>query len=153
MLAHVNYVDDGELEVLAESGVHVAYCPRTHAAFGHSPHRFAEMLARGINVCVGTDSLASNPSLSVLEELRFVYRQHPDISPVTMLEMGTTGAARALGMEARVGEIAPGKAADLTVVPLEGGASADGLQNVLESSQTPAGTCVGGQWVRPIGSS
>ena len=57
--AHVNYVNDSDLDILAQSGAHVAYCPRTHAAFGHAPHRFREMLDRGINVSLGTDSLAT----------------------------------------------------------------------------------------------
>ncbi|MCP4594207.1 MAG: amidohydrolase family protein, partial [bacterium] len=61
LLAHVNYLSDADLDRLARSGVHVAYCPRTHAAFGHAPHRFGEMLSAGINVCIGTDSLASTP--------------------------------------------------------------------------------------------
>ncbi|MFQ5490298.1 MAG: amidohydrolase family protein [Phycisphaerae bacterium] len=153
LLAHVNYVDDGELEVLARSGVHVVYCPRTHAAFGHCPHRFAEMLARGINVCVGTDSLASNPSLSVLEELRFAHRQCPELAVEKLFEMGTTNSAKALGMEGIVGQIAVGKAADFAVLSLDAAGSGDVLRDVLESRTTPSGTCVGGQWVRPIGSS
>src|SRR5213079_2478765 len=50
----------------------LVYCPRTHAAFGHPPHPFREFLARGKRVALGTDSLASNPDLSVLAEARFV---------------------------------------------------------------------------------
>ena len=50
----------------------VAYCPRTHAAFGHPPHPFREFLARGVRVCLATDSLASNPDLDILAEARVV---------------------------------------------------------------------------------
>ena len=50
LLAHVNYCDDAEMELLAQSKASVVYCPRTHAYFAHPPHRFREMLASGINV-------------------------------------------------------------------------------------------------------
>jgi len=149
ILAHVNYVEDDEIALLAERGVHVAYCPRTHAAFGHEPHAFLRMLERGVNVCVGTDSLASNPSLSVLEELRFLRRNHPQVAPELWFEMGTIRAAQALGMDRAdsrgVGAIAPGRRADLTVIPLEG--RGHPLENVLESEAVPMRTYVAGRLV------
>jgi cytosine/adenosine deaminase-related metal-dependent hydrolase len=80
LLAHVNYADDADLELLAGSSASVVYCPRTHAFFGHAPHRYREMLARGINVCLGTDSLASNDTLSILDEMRFLRMMDADSS-------------------------------------------------------------------------
>ena len=56
ILAHVNYCDDEELAILASGRASVIYCPRTHAYFAHPPHRFRDMLGRGINVAIGTDS-------------------------------------------------------------------------------------------------
>lgn len=119
IIAHGNYVSDEDIQRIASSGASVAYCPRTHAAFGHPPHRFRDMLAAGINVCVGTDSLACNPDLSVLEELRFLRRICPHFSSDELLAMGTIRGAQALGMDGSIGSIAPGKCADLVVVPLE----------------------------------
>src|SRR5207253_5134070 len=66
LLAHVNYCDDAELALLARGRASVVYCPRTHAFFGHPPHRWREMLSRGINVAIGTDSCASSPDLNLL---------------------------------------------------------------------------------------
>ena len=149
VLAHVNYVSDDDIDRIAASGAHVAYCPRTHEAFGHPPHPFRRMLARGVNVCVGTDSLASNPSLSVLAELRHLRNRHPDVSGGLLIEMGTARAARALGMASVVGRIAPGFWADLTVIPLDPTGPADPLNNVLQSDADPLGTCVAGQWIGP----
>ncbi len=85
VIAHGNYVEDADVVRIARSGASVAYCPRTHAAFGHAPHPFRAMLAAGVNVCIGTDSLASNPSLSVLDELRFLRRHHPDVPRARLL--------------------------------------------------------------------
>ncbi len=147
VLAHVNYVGDADLKRLARTGVHVAYCPRTHAAFRHAPHRFREMRALGINVCVGTDSLASNPSLSVLEELRYLRRAFDDLDAHDLVAMGTLRGARALGMDDRIGSLDPGKQADLVVVPLEPAGTRDPLENVLRSSVAPTHVYVGG---RPI---
>ena len=150
VLAHVNYVSDEEIDRIEASGAHVVYCPRTHDAFGHPPHPFRRMLDRGVNVCVGTDSLASNPSLSVLEELRFLRGRHPDMPAAVLIEMGTVRAARALGMDAqprRVGAIAPGFWADLTVIPLDPTGPADPLDNILQSRTDPLRTCVAGRWI------
>ena len=133
VIAHANYVSDADIDCIAKSGASVAYCPRTHDAFGHPPHRFRDMLAAGINVCIGTDSLASNPSLSILDELRFLRRRHPDLDPHALIELGTLRGARALGFQTETGSLTPGKLADLTVVPLEA-TRFPTWESVLESS-------------------
>jgi cytosine/adenosine deaminase-related metal-dependent hydrolase len=145
LLAHVNYIEDRELDRLARSSCSVAYCPRAHRFHQHEPHRFREMLDRGINVCVGTDSLAGTESLSVLDELRFLHRGHPDLDTSLLLEMGTIRGARALQLEAEVGSIAAGKCADLVAIPLDPGGSCDPFVNVLESGATPVAVVIGGE--------
>ncbi|MHC4063992.1 MAG: amidohydrolase family protein [Planctomycetota bacterium] len=147
LLAHANYVNDQDIRRIAASGAHVVYCPRTHAAFNHPPHPFERMLACGVNVCVGTDSLASNPSLSVLEELRFLRSKHPDLPASLLIEMGTIRAARALGMEGTVGSVLPGTFADLTVIPLDPTGPSDPLENILASTSSPGRTYVAGSSV------
>jgi len=142
--AHANYVTDAEIDTLAACGASVAYCPRTHAAFGHEPHRFREMLRAGVNVDVGTDSLASNPSLSVLEELRFLHRAHPDVSPNTLLAMGTINGAAALGHAGSGGVIRPGMPADMIVVPIERARRSDGVRGMLVSSAPPVAVYIAG---------
>ena len=68
LIAHGTYLDPSEFWQLrpeaAPDGhrVAVAYCPRTHARFGHAPHPYRAMLERGVVVCLGTDSLASAPT-------------------------------------------------------------------------------------------
>jgi aminodeoxyfutalosine deaminase len=109
-LAHVNYCDDDELEILARGRASVVYCPRTHAYFGHRPHRWREMLARGINVAVGTDSCASSPDLNLVDDLRLLRRIAPEVSAVELWGMATTRAATALRIE-RTGWIADAREA------------------------------------------
>lgn len=112
LLAHVNYVDDSDLDLLSSGNSSVVFCPRTHEFFGHAPHRFREMLARGINVCLGTDSCASSPDLNLVDDARLVRRLAPEMSARSILEMITIRGARALQMEKQVGSISLGKSGD-----------------------------------------
>jgi cytosine/adenosine deaminase-related metal-dependent hydrolase len=96
----------------------VVYCPRTHAAFGHPPHPFRDFLSRGVRVCLGTDSLASNPDLDILAEARFVHAKYPDFPGDALLRMVTLSGAEALGWADETGSLDAGKSADLVAVPL-----------------------------------
>ena len=116
LLAHVNYCDDVELDMLARGRASVVWCPRTHRYFDHPPHRWREMLARGINVAVATDSCASSPDLNILNDLRLIRSIAQDVFPPQLFELVTTRAALALGMSSEVGAIAPGLRADLVVL-------------------------------------
>ncbi len=144
IVAHANYVSDGDLDLIAGGACSVAYCPRTHRAFGHPPHRFRDMVARGINVCLGTDSLASNPSLSILDELRFLRREHRDLVAEELLALGTLRGAQALGFAAVTGSITLGKSADLAVIPLAPSRPAARWDSILDSAQPPSPVYVSG---------
>lgn len=73
-LIHGNYLNREQWQKLG-NGITVVYCPRTHAYFGHDTHPYLEMLADGVKVALGTDSLASNPDLNVLNECRFLWKR------------------------------------------------------------------------------
>lgn len=147
ILAHCNYVSRAEIELMASCGVHVAYCPRTHSAFGHDAHPFRQMLAAGVNVCIGTDSLASNPSLSVLDELRHIRDACPDFDGNILLELATIRGADALGLKDELGSLTPDKSADLTVVPFDLGGHNDPIENLLSSTAQPVATYIRGKRV------
>lgn len=149
LLAHANYVDDDDTALLAAAGASVAWCPRTHAAFGHEPHPFRKLQAEGVNVCLGTDSLASNPSLSLLDEMRFVYAQHPDVSPETILDMGTTAGAEALGAGDKTGRLAVGLRADMIAIPLDPEGSPSPLENILRGNRPLTASWIAGNRVAP----
>jgi len=146
LLAHVNYISDDELELLAQTNHSVAYCPRSHHYFGHRAHRFEQMLSKGINVCLGTDSLASNSTLSILDEMRFIHKQHPGFNNETLLKMATVNGAMALGWQDKVGTIAADKEADLIAIPLTK-PNTEPLSDILESSVGPKLTMVRGEIV------
>lgn len=115
VFAHCNYLAP---DAVFTAGQSIAYCPRTHAAFGHPPHPFREFRTRGVRVCLGTDSLASNPDLDILAEARFVHHHYPDFPGDELLRMVTLDGAEALGFADETGSLEPGKSADFVAVPL-----------------------------------
>ena len=117
LLIHCNYLTDEEISTIKYSGASVAFCPRSHHFFGHTNHPFQKLLDAGINVGLGTDSLASNDTLSILDEMKFLSLRH-SISPKTLLTMATINGAKALGLESNTGQIKEGFQADLCGVRL-----------------------------------
>ncbi len=146
LFVHGNYLNQSWWNHLGRSHS-VIYCPRTHAYFGHPPHPFREMLQAGINVALGTDSLASNPDLSILEEMRFLRKHYPDLPGEVILRLGTLAGARALGWDRETGSLTSGKFADWITVPLDSSCGPDPHEQVLQSSCTVRDVCIGGQWL------
>ena len=124
----------------------VVYCPRTHAAFGHPPHPVRDFLARGVRVCLGTDSLASNPDLDPLAEARFLRARRPDLPPDTILRMVTLAGAEALGWADETGSLEAGKSADAVTVPLPDRDAADPHDLLLTDHPAERRTLFRGAW-------
>lgn len=110
--AHCVQATPDDCRVLARRGVHVAVCPRSNARLGVGLPPLRDLLAAGVNVCVGTDSLASVETLDVLDDVATLHRAFPDVPAETLVRMATVNGARALGI-ADLGTIAPGMAAAL----------------------------------------
>ena len=142
LIAHGNYLEPSEFwQFLPEAApkgqrVAIAYCPRTHARFGHAPHPYLEILRRGGVVCIGTDSLASTETLSVLDEIRFLRRTDPQADGRLLLTMATLFGAWAMRADSVTGSLKPGKSADLAVVALPD-READDPHDLLLNSDAP----------------
>jgi cytosine/adenosine deaminase-related metal-dependent hydrolase len=150
-LVHANYPSRRDLERLQEPSwrervAAVTYCPRTHAHFGHSPHPWRKLLELGIPVALGTDSLASNPDLSVLEEARWLAARHPEVAPTTFLDMLTLHGAKAMGLEDHYGTLESGKSATMTV--LDCGKARRATEAILDPAVQVVGLMVDGRWLR-----
>ena len=119
IVAHLNELAESDFELLETSKrkFHVVHSPRSHDYFGHSRFPFERLCALGFNICLGTDSLASNRSLSLFAEMRAFQRSEPGLSPDKLLEMVTLNAARALHQENALGRIRPAFQADLIAIP------------------------------------
>ena len=119
IVAHLNELTESDFELLetSNSRFHIVHCPRSHNYFGHSPFAFDRLRSLGFNICLGTDSLASNETLSLFDEMRAFQNNFPRVSPEEIFQMVTVNPARALRSENALGQIRPGLGADLIAVP------------------------------------
>jgi len=122
---HAVHVTEKEANLLAEEGCHVAHCPSSNLKLASGIAAPDKLLKAGVNVGLGTDGAASNNRLDIFTEMRLAALLAKGTSgdamalPAhTVLEMATVRPARALGLEDRVGTLAPGKCADMTAVNL-----------------------------------
>jgi cytosine/adenosine deaminase-related metal-dependent hydrolase len=124
-LIHAVHRHDDEIAQVARAGCAITHCPRSNAYLGQPRAPVGRWLAAGIPVGLGTDSLASNLSLDLWEEMRFAYLWHrsgPEpLAAEEILHMATAGSARALGWQRVTGTLAPGMAADVVAVALPAG--------------------------------
>ena len=131
---HAVHLEDAEITLLAKHGSSVAHCPSSNLKLASGFAPVAEMAAAGINLSLGTDGAASNNRLDMFEEMRLaallakaVARDAQALPAHAALRAATLGGAAAIGLEARIGSIVPGKAADLTAVRLAGPNTGAGL--------------------------
>src|SRR5881398_485730 len=118
IVAHLNELTERDFELLERSTrqFHIVNCPRSHDYFKHSHFPFERLRSLGFNICLGTDSLASNEDLSLFAEMRAFQRREPAISPEEIVKMVTVKPAMALHQEKMIGRIRPGFCADLIAV-------------------------------------
>lgn len=117
IVAHLNELDDEDVRLLGSTSLHVVHCPQSHRFFRHRPFQFKRLQELGVNICLGTDSLASNETLNLFAEMQAAQKSEPGLRAVELLEMVTVNAARALKKENALGRIAPGACADLIALP------------------------------------
>jgi len=126
LLIHCVRVDDHDIETMSRHRCAVAHCPASNAKFGHGIAPLLPMLAAGIRVGMGSDSVASNNRMDILDEARLAVlvhraatRKHDAFGAHQALELATIGGARALNIADRVGSLEVGKDADLTAFRID----------------------------------
>lgn len=150
---HANYLAAPDIQALARSGASVVHCPRSHAYFQHQPFAYEALAGAGVNVCLGTDSLASvaasrrpKPELNLFAEMRQFAAAHPAVAPEAIVQMATRNGARALGWQGRAGELSPGSRADLVAIAYTGPAAECAAALVHHAGEV-AVSMIDGQWV------
>jgi aminodeoxyfutalosine deaminase len=153
--AHVNLLAHGDARLLGKHRVHVVHCPRSHAYFRHPPFLRERLANAGVNLCLGTDSLATTrktgrqkPELSMFEEMRQLADNDKNISPQEILQMATLNGARALGLAGEVGELSKNASADLIAIPFDG-KIADACEAVPNHSGNVNASMIDGRWAIP----
>lgn len=118
IIAHLNELTETDFDLLEEipQKLSIVHCPRSHAYFGHSDFQFERLREFGSNVCLGTDSLASNDDLSLFAEMR-IFRDRFGVRPQKVLKMVTTNSACALKQRNQLGKIRRNFLADMIALP------------------------------------
>jgi cytosine/adenosine deaminase-related metal-dependent hydrolase len=118
---HLNELEEEDLRLLSAdgplAGMTIVHCPLSHRYFQHHDFPADRLHRQGVNLCIATDSPASEGSFSLLEELRAFAGNHPQFTPAELLATVTTNPARALGLTGRLGCIRAGAWADLAAFP------------------------------------
>jgi aminodeoxyfutalosine deaminase len=143
LLVHLNELGKNDFDLLADIKHSIVRCSRSHEYFGHSPFQFQKLRERGFNICLGTDSLASNEDLSLFAEMRAFQKEFPNVSSEEILDMVTINAARALRQEDRLGKIRSGFAADLIALSCERSTSV--FEEIVAHDQSVGWSMVAGR--------
>jgi cytosine/adenosine deaminase-related metal-dependent hydrolase len=150
IIAHLNELAESDFDLLERSNskFHIVHCPGSHNYFGHSPFAFDRLRSFGFNICLGTDSLASNESLSLFAEMRAFQKEFPSVSAEEIFQMVTVNPARALRQENALGQIRPGFRADLIAVPCSG--STEIFEQILAFDGPVRWSMVNGQEIASV---
>jgi len=150
LAVHAVQATDGDISLMKKSQAPVAHCPRSNMETGVSKMALKKFLDAGITVGLGTDSLASSPSLNMWDEMRYALRVHKNsgVSAQDIFMMATMGGARALAMEQEIGSLEPGKKADIIAVPLPEKNTGDLYSDLLRETKSCIMTMVNGKIIR-----
>ena len=134
LLAHCNHVSAEDITAMKKAGAAVAYCPGSNQWFGRTgPHPLMSIIAKGIPVGLGTDSLASNGDLDMRREMRLLMEKFGDITVAEAFYMATEGGAKALGMGKDAGTLRPGAPFDATAIKLSIGRNGGPFARIIGS--------------------
>jgi aminodeoxyfutalosine deaminase len=123
ILVHANELDESDFALLAQPewrNLSIVHCPKSHRFLHHNRFAIERLRQTGINICLGTDSLASNDSLNLFSEMRMARKTYPSLNPADLVRMVTVNPAQAL--QQNLGRIAPGFLADAIAIPYSGSA-------------------------------
>ena len=126
-LAHCVWVEDHDLEILAETGATVVHNPASNLKLGSGFAPILEMKEKGVSVALGADGSASSDNQVLFDIMKLTGLIHSAretdherwLSAREVVAMATTGGARALGLKGELGELKPGMLADITLLRLD----------------------------------
>lgn len=152
LAVHVNYLGSKDTALLRKNKVNIAHCPRSHFYFKHRKFPYRKLSRAGINVCLGTDSLATvykkhrqNVELNLFDEMRAFAAKNRHVSAKKILQMATINGARALGLAGQIGEISAGALADLVAIPFRGRIESVHHSVINHRGEVKA-SMIGGSW-------
>jgi len=117
LAVHAVWLTEEDRTILARTGTTVCLCPRSNRRIGVGLADAPALVAAGVPLCLGTDSLASNDDLNLWNEVRALWADHPDFPPAAVLPALTTTPARLLGRSGELGILAPQAVGGYAVMP------------------------------------
>jgi cytosine/adenosine deaminase-related metal-dependent hydrolase len=155
LAVHVNYLWRHDAGILANSRASVVHCPRSHAYFRHLKFPRAELAQAGVNLCLGTDSLATvrkTPGepleLSLFAEMQGIAAEAPALPPEEILKLATLNPARALAQSGLLGELTENACADLIALNY-GGSAKDVFGAIVHHHDSVEASMINGRWAVP----
>eukprot|EP01125_Pyxidicula_operculata_P021027 TRINITY_DN7950_c0_g1_i1.p1 TRINITY_DN7950_c0_g1~~TRINITY_DN7950_c0_g1_i1.p1 ORF type:complete len:332 (+),score=57.02 TRINITY_DN7950_c0_g1_i1:486-1481(+) len=126
LAVHCTQLTKEEIQLFGKSGTSVAHCPESNCKLASGICPVHELFLNGVNVTIGTDSVASNNELDMFGEIKMaafigkVYAKDPKANPASrILSMATINGAKAMGIDHITGSLEPGKYADMIAVNLD----------------------------------
>ncbi|XCN71401.1 MAG: amidohydrolase family protein [Candidatus Electrothrix aestuarii] len=116
LCVHCIHVTAQEMDLLVKTDAKVCLCPGSNRYLGVGTAPVENYLRKGLLPALGTDSLTSNPELSIWREMRLLAEEHPTVDPANILRMATLGGAEALGLDKQLGSLEAGKEARILAV-------------------------------------
>ena len=149
LAVHAVQVTEKDIAIIQKKKVSVAHCPRSNKVTGVGRMPLKKFLDAGIAVGIGTDSLVSSPTLNMWDEMRYAYRIHRQdgLTPKDIILLGTSGGARAMGMDEQIGSIAPGMKADVIAVSLPAKNTGDLYSDLLRETKSCSMSMVNGKFL------
>jgi cytosine/adenosine deaminase-related metal-dependent hydrolase len=147
LAVHAVQAGADDISIIARTGASVAHCPRSNRTLRVGTMDLRAMLDAGVSVGLGTDSLASSPTLNLWDEMRAAYIMHRlrGLTPADILNMATRSGAEALGMLQRIGTLEKGKQADCIVLPLPRKDTGNLCSDLLRETKSSIMTMVNGK--------
>jgi len=116
LAVHSVHLNKSDAELLAKNNVNIVTCPGSNRYLGVGKAPLEMYLQNGINICIGTDSPASNERMDIFNEMKIIKDEYPSISSLQIIRMATINGAKALRLDHLYGSIEKGKSADLIVL-------------------------------------
>lgn len=152
LAVHLNYLAPGDARLLAQKNVCVVHCPRSHEYFKHQRFPYRALANAGVNLCLGTDSLAtvritrrSQPELNLFREMQVFANAHLNVPDHKIVRMATLNGARALGLAGQIGELNRDALADLIALPFTRKRS-EIHEAIIYFSGEVSASMIGGEW-------
>ncbi|MHB9072775.1 MAG: amidohydrolase family protein [Desulfobaccales bacterium] len=118
LAVHGAWLSEADCDLLAATGTWLVLCPRANRYTGAGMPPVPDLLQAGVNLTLGTDSLAGNWDLNLFGEMLWLHQNFPAYPGDLWLRLGTLNGAQSLGRAQELGSLTPGKKAAFGFIPL-----------------------------------